>query len=181
MDALFPATWDDRPSQQPYTTVTFTMGCGTGRQPFTKVEVMSSTYVPLTMRLFQALFVKHDGPGLSVFLLHGCVCCMLWFSMWTHMSASTGISSGMVLRIPRASKFSTDQLFAVIGFTQTVVPSQTTQTLSSRDDFLQIKLAKELSGHFAILAKVSSSLTHLFTHSLTHSLERHVCCFLGKR
>ena len=67
VDALFPAEWDEKPSKQPCTTVTVEMGCGTGRQPFPKIEVNSSSYVPLTMRLFQALFVKKDGPGMYLF------------------------------------------------------------------------------------------------------------------
>ena len=90
--------------------------------------------------------------------------------MCAHMPVSTGWSSGMVLRIPRASKSSIEQLFAIIGFAQIVNTHSQTQTPSTRDSVMQTKLANNLSGYFAILAKVSSSLTLSPTHSLTHSL-----------
>ena len=57
----------------------------------------------------------------------------------------------MVVRIPSVSNSDGDQLFAVIGFGQVIVPPKQSQDATKP---LAKKLAQKLRGHYVILAKV---------------------------
>lgn len=156
VDPLFPAQWDQKPSKQPDLTVTFHVGAGQGRSPFPNIQVQKSQDIPLTLRLFQAVFADQDGDGKGVrlfciraFLLP----CIFFQRCVIRLLAGRGLSSGMVVRIPSVSNSNSDgdQLFAVIGFGQVVVPPNQGQSATA---VLARKLAFALRGHYVILAKV---------------------------
>ena len=81
VDPLFPQEWDQKPSQQPHLTVTFLVGAGTGRSPFPNIAVQNSKDIPLTMRLFQAVFAVQEGEdqGVGLFSIRACLLTCFFF------------------------------------------------------------------------------------------------------